>query len=114
MNNSIRQKFLTNTDDTGRFIIVSQRTGKTYFVEPVGYPRTNWGSIDPASGDLMNKKGTGKYRGSVDEKDSLITEENGFKNIKTLEPGMSPWSYIEWLDDQLPNMETTVKPQLRF
>lgn len=30
-------------------------------------------------------------------KNSIITEENGFKNIVTLKPGESPDSYIERL-----------------
>ena len=76
-----RTKFLTKTEDSSRFIITSFRTGRTYYVEPVGNVRTEWGSIDPATGDLMNKKGDGKYRGSVDAKDSLITKENGFEKL---------------------------------
>ncbi len=34
-----RKLFLTNTDDTGRFTVTSFRTGRTYFVEPIGYTR---------------------------------------------------------------------------
>ena len=102
-----RKKFLTNTDDTGRFLIYSPRTGKTYAVEPVGDPHVEWGSIDPSNGlggKLMHKKGDGKYRGSIDAIDSLITEET-CSNIKMLEPGMSPHSYIEWLDAQYPTLQ---------
>ena len=106
MDIEIRRKFLTKTDDTGRFIVQSFRTGKTYAVEPIDKGvRTNWGSIDPASGELMNKKGHDKYRGGIDEKDSLITEENGFVNITMLEPGMSPHAYIEHLDAKYPTIE---------
>lgn len=98
------ENFLTNTDETGRFIIVSQRTGKTYGVEPIGKFDTAWGSIDPASKKMMHKKGDGKYRGSIDAKDSLITEEH-FKNIVLLDVGTSPFHAIELLDAGYPDKE---------
>ena len=80
MNSTFRTKFLTNTDDTGRFIVVSQRTGRTYYVEPIETAHTpKWGSVDPATGELMHKKGDGKFRGGISPNESLITPENGFK-----------------------------------
>lgn len=103
MREDVRQKFLVNTDETGRFIVHSARTGKTYAVEPMGNVKTEWGSIDPATGTLMNKKGHDKYRGSIDEKDSLITEENGFKNIQILDIGTSPLHAIDVLDSKYPD-----------
>lgn len=74
----VKKRFLTNTDETGRFIVKSLTTGKTYYVEPIGngHP-ADWGDINPAT-----------------EKDSLITEENGFHLIETLGPGISPISVI--------------------
>lgn len=109
MKHDVVTKFLTHTDDTGRFITTSLRTGKRYFVEPIGDPHIEWGSVDPADsghrGKLMHKKGDGKYRGSIDEKDSLITEENGFINIKVLEPGTSPHAYIDYVDATYPDKE---------
>jgi hypothetical protein len=30
------KRFLTNTDETGRFIVKSLVTGKKYYVEPIG------------------------------------------------------------------------------
>lgn len=105
MNESVRTQFLTNTDETGRFIYTSQRTGKVYFVEPIGNTKTEWGSIDPATGNLMNKKGHDKYRGSVDAKDSLITQENGFKNIVMLDKGTSPFHALDVLDAKYPDKE---------
>lgn len=106
MKASVRQKFFTNTDDTGRFMVYSPRTGRQYFVEPIGTVKTNWGSIDPASGEMMHKKGDGKYRGSIDAKDSLITEENGFKNIRELGVGVSPLHAIDVIDAQYPDKVT--------
>lgn len=57
VNDKVKSQFLTNTDETGRFIVFSVRTGKTYYVEPIVNGNTpEWGSIDPATGDLMHKK----------------------------------------------------------
>lgn len=104
MDATFRSRFLTNTDDTGRFIVYSMRTGRQYFVEPIETEHTpKWGSIDPATGNLMHKKGDGKYRGGIDAKDSLITHENGFKNIRMLDKGQSPHSAIEYIDAQYPD-----------
>lgn len=99
------KQFLTDTDHTGRFIVYSARTGKRYFVEAIddGSVRTNWGSIDPATKQMMNKKGHDKYQGAVHPDESMITIENGFSKIHDLEPGMSPHSYIEFLDAQYPD-----------
>lgn len=104
MRQDVRQKFLTNTDETGRFIIYSSRTGKTYAVEPiVGAHTPEWGSIDPATGKLMHKKGDGKYKGGIRADESLITEENGFKNIQTLDVGTSPFHAVDVLDSKYPD-----------
>lgn len=101
----VMDKFLTNTDETGRFIVYSKRTGKTYAVEPIWAKTANWGSIDPASGKLMNKKGFKKHTGAVTEQESLIKEENGFVNIKTLEKGVSPLEAIRKIDSEYPTKE---------
>lgn len=106
INDTIMKKFLTHTDDTGRFIVHSVRTGRKYFVEPIITAHTpKWGSVDPATGELMHKKGDGKYRGGIKADESLITEDNGFKNIKLLDVGVSPLAYIDWIDDQYPDKE---------
>ena len=105
MNEDIRKKFFFETEHTGRFMVHSYRTGKKYFVEPIGDPHIKWGSIDPASGELMNKKGAGKYFGSIQESESLITSENGFKHIELLGPGYSPMAAIEARDAKYPTIE---------
>lgn len=51
------------------------------------------GDINPATKEVEGNYGS-KYTGCVSEKDSLITEENGFKIIETLEAGVSPLSVI--------------------
>ncbi len=104
MRQDVRTKFFTNTDDTGRFIVTSARTGKTYAVEPIeGAHTPKWGSIDPATGDLMNKKGAGKYKGGIRADESLITEENGFTNIQLLDIGTSPLNAIDVIDAKYPD-----------
>lgn len=95
----IKQKFLINSEDTGRFLVKSLKSGKTYFVEAIGDPHLEWGSLDPATKDLNNKKGWKKYKGSIEENETLITKENGFDKIYELKPGQNPLAYIENLDN---------------
>lgn len=100
----VNKKFFKDTDHTGRFIIVSYRTGRKYYVEPLDGDKVKWGDLNPATGKVEGSYGQ-KYKGSINEKDSLITEENGFKNIQFLQPGVSPIRYIDQLDDQYPDKE---------
>ncbi len=84
MRREILKRFLQGTDHSGRFIVKSKVTGITYFIEPIdnGKPDKLWGDLDPAT-----KKLTGDYgnvrRGAVKTSESMITEENGFVNIRT-------------------------------
>jgi len=101
-----RKQFLVDSSVTGRMIVTSFRTGRSYYVECLDdkeQDRLQWGSIDPATGKLMVKKGWMKYKGSIDESESLITLENGFKKIHTIEAGQSPADYINKLDAQYPD-----------
>lgn len=92
--------FLVDSSETGRFIVVSKVTGRKYFVEAIGDDRpADWGSVNPATGEMVNKKGFDKFRGSISEKDSLITPEF-FEKIHTLSKGESPLAFIEQLDKQ--------------
>ena len=61
-----------------------------------------WGDVDPATGTV-----TGSYGEEIgiEEKDSEITEENGYTNIVTLPAGMSPMAYIEMREKQLREKE---------
>ena len=95
-----QNQFLTNTDHTGRFIVISHRTGKKYCVEPIGNVKTKWGDVQSYGTGVVTGSYGQKYRGSIDKEDSLITKENGFKNIETLEPGKSPFAWIEHIDSQ--------------
>lgn len=106
MTPEFKKKFLKNRDHTGRYLIVSFRTGKTYAVEPIGDPHVKWGDLNPATGKIEGKYGS-KYRGSIDKEESLIAEENGFKNITTLKPGggVSIEACIDQLDSQYPDKQ---------
>ena len=78
--------------NTGRFWVIKGH--RKFLVEPIGDARpADWGSVNPATGALENKKGHGKYVGAIDRSDSYITEQNGFKNI--VEISGSPLSYID-------------------
>ena len=65
----------------------------------------DWGSYNPSTGEVENKKGAGKYTGSVKPEESLITEENGFFNIQLVENG-SPYSIIEEMDAKYPTIRS--------
>ena len=91
------KRFLINTEDSGRFIVTSLKTNKKYYIEPIGKPYINWGDVNPSTGQIEGDYGD-KYRGSIDAKDSLITEENGFDKIHMLGAGVSPLGYIDMLE----------------
>ena len=95
--------FLENTDDSGRFLVYSSRTGKTYAVEPIWRKTADWGSIDPATKQLPHKKGFMKHRGAVREENSLMHEGQGFINVEMLEPGTSPMHAIQVMDAKYPD-----------
>lgn len=100
MDNNFKSKFLTNRDSTGRFIVKSLKTGRVYYIEPIDSNiRTSWGDLDPVTKKMTGNYGN-KYKGSIKPEESMITKENGFDKIYTLEPGESPLSYIEKIDNQ--------------
>ena len=100
MDNDFKKKFLFNRDETGRFIVKSIKTGKSYFVEVIdGDERTNWGDVDPATKKMTGSYGD-KYKGSIRKEESMITKENGFDKIHTLGVGESPLDYINRIDDE--------------
>lgn len=80
--------------DTGRYYVIDQKTGRKFCVEPLLGNREKWGDLGPASKKLTGHYGD-KHPGAIDEKDSIITEENGFKNIEIIGPGVSPEGRIE-------------------
>ena len=100
MDNDFKKRFLFNRDETGRLIVKSIKTGKSYFVEVIdGDERTNWGDVDPATKKMTGSYGD-KYKGSIRKEESMITKENGFDKIHTLGVGESPLDYINRIDDE--------------
>lgn len=100
MDKEFTKRFLTNRDETGRFIVKSIKTGKSYFVEAIdGEERTSWGDVDPATKKMTGSYGD-KYKGSIRKDESMITKENGFDKIHTLGVGESPLDYINRIDDE--------------
>jgi hypothetical protein len=94
------KRFFEDRDETGRYRITSSKTGVQYYIEPIGNGRpADWGSYNPASGKIENKKGFDKFTGSVLPSESIVTEENGFRDVITLEAGFSPSSEMERRDD---------------
>ena len=86
--------FLKDSDYTGRFIVIS-KTGKKYYIEPIGSPHTGFGDVNPATKKVEGSYGD-KYPGSIQEHESLLTIENGFDPV-LLPPGVSPLSFIQGL-----------------
>lgn len=96
-------RFLENRDETGRYIVYSIRTGRKYYVEPIGDGRGgDWGSENPATKQIEHKKGDGKYTGSIKAEESLLTPEN-FIKVHDLEPGVSVRGFIDDLDTTYPD-----------
>ena len=106
MDRAFWDKFFSQRDDTGRYAVVSNRTGVTYLVEPLDSDpyRKRWGDLNPATGEVEGSYGE-KYTGSVHPKDSLLTEANGVRNIVELKPGESPESHIERVDATYPDKQ---------
>lgn len=101
IDSEFKKRFLTNTDDTGRFIVKSLKTGRTYYVEPIdNNEKSSWGDYNPATKKFETSLYGQKFKGSVKPEESLVTEENGFDKIHTLQPGESPLDYIDRLDKQ--------------
>ena len=60
--NDVRKNFLVDRDNTGNEIVFFPETGKKYYIEYHGSGRmADWGSVNPATGKMENKKGAGKF-----------------------------------------------------
>ena len=70
-----------------------------------GKSRKRWGDVNPATGKLEGEYGS-KSTGAIHERDSKITEENGYTNIIILPKGCSPDAYISARMKEIENEET--------
>jgi hypothetical protein len=82
--------------ESARYTVV-MKSGRRFVVEEWGTNHTQWGDIDPATKKL--NKIRVKDVQVINESNTIITKENGFKNICFLSPGTSPLGYIDLLDD---------------
>lgn len=57
---------------TGRYWIIDQATGRKFLVEPIGRRGIDFG-------DSIEQRA--RSDGSIRERESVISEDNGFKNI---------------------------------
>lgn len=79
-----------------RRYFVYMNSGRKFCVEEIGDPFVKWGNVIPGQNKI--EQVTSKMSEIIDESNSEITKENGFKNICILEMGTSPMAYIEALD----------------
>lgn len=97
----LKDKFLIESTETGRFIVKSPKTGKTYFVECIdGDEKSVWGDYDPAEKKFQTSNYGKKHKGSITKDESIITKENGFTKIHDLGIGESPLAYINKIDEE--------------
>jgi len=82
--------------DSGRFIVIDLKTGKRTIVEPIDDEpyHKEWGDINPSTKELEGHYGQ-KHKGSIKESESIITEDNGFVDIKYSGKGVSPLGLIK-------------------
>ena len=83
--------------ESGRYTIIDEATGRKFVVEPLsgrGQKTTDRAfSNGGISGDgVKNKPSTG---GSIREDESIITEDNGYKDVVTIGPYMGPEAFID-------------------
>ena len=83
---------------TGRYYVTDPKSGRKFCVEPIDNSErpADWGDVDPVSKKLTGHYGE-KSKGSVTESESIIKEENGFKNIVNIPAGENPMDYINKL-----------------
>lgn len=81
--------------ETSRYWVI-MKSGRKFMVEEWGNNHVQWGDIDPATKKL--NKIRVKDVEVIDESNTKITKENGFKNICMLSSGTSPLGYIDALD----------------
>ena len=81
---------------SNRRYMVYLQSGRKFMVEEFGDPHIGWGNYNPATKklELIHCK----EDEIIDESNTKITSENGFKNIVMLNPGTSPLGYIEAID----------------
>ena len=96
----IKNNKINMSAENGRYYIQG-KNGKLWCVEPISGNRISWGDVDPATRTLQKGTYGDKYKGSIEEEESIITKENGYKNIYHTGIGVSPESFIRNLEKNL-------------
>lgn len=81
---------------SNRRYMVYMKSGRKFMVEEYGHAHTDWGNYNPATKKIETVKS--KVDEIIDESNTQITKENGFKGIVMLDKGVSPLGYIDALD----------------
>ena len=94
-----KRRFLTNTSETGRIMVISRKTGVQYFVEPIYEKKSPklWGDLNPTTKKVEGNYGN-KYTGAITKEESMIKTENGMSNIVTFQG--SPFAEIDRRDNE--------------
>ncbi|MFZ1527314.1 MAG: hypothetical protein WAT19_01095 [Ferruginibacter sp.] len=82
--------------ETGRYRVIL-KSGRKFLVEEWGNNYVQWGNVDPVTKKLQKLKVRDVEQ--INEQNTLIKKENGFKNICFLSPGTSPLGYIDAIDN---------------
>lgn len=84
---------------SGRYYIVDEKTGRKFCIEPLHSRNEKETDVTFTNGGICGNEVKGKPSngGSIREEDSIITEENGFKDIVTVGPYVSPEGYIDYI-----------------
>ena len=77
---------------TGRYFVRDQQSGRVFCVEPINRRDQKLDDQQWTNGGIDQVRG-----GAIPDEESIITPENGFKNITHLPSGTSPDGFIEML-----------------
>ncbi len=75
---------------TGRYYVRDRQSGRLFCVEPINRRDQKLDDVNWTNGGIDAVRG-----GAIREEDSIITPENGFRDITWLPPGTSPDGWIE-------------------
>jgi hypothetical protein len=81
---------------SNRRYYVYMKSGRKFCVEEYGDPHVSWGNVIPGQNKI--EKVSSKMSEVIDDSNTIITKENGYKNICMFEMGTSPMAYIDAID----------------
>ena len=79
-----------------RRYFVYMKSGRKFCVEEYGRVYSDWGNVIPGANKVEKVKS--KVDDIIDDTNTFITKENGFKNICMLDKGTSPMAYLDAID----------------